>query len=138
MQYKTTLAQVAAKWMPDLRLGESRAVHALTDEKRASLDLSPDGLRTMIQNVDAALLSEQNPYRRKVIKAARNGLNELASGAPAPSNWAPIWDVFCYWPAAEEVIQKRPPPDPEWINLTPAERLRRAVSPKSRKPHFYP
>lgn len=133
--YTTTLSKVAAKWHPKTNLGEIHAVTRLTNEKIATLDLSPTGLQAMIQHIDRVLPDETHIYRLKVFTEARAGLAQMAAGAPAPSNWAPIWDAFAYWPAAEEIIATRPPLTPEQIAgraLTPLERLAHATA---RRPH---
>lgn len=139
MIHKTTLGQVAAKWHPATRLGEFHAVSRLTDAKIRALDLSPSGLQTMIRAAEALLEGEEHLYRRKRITDARKGLTQLASGSPAPDDWHPIWDVFGYWPAAEEIITNRPPPTDEelaWRAMTPIERLKIVADAwGARKPH---
>jgi hypothetical protein len=133
--YGTTLAKAAAKWYPSINLAESNAVMRLTNQKIAAFDLSPAGLQAMIGHIDRILPDETHLYRLKIFKEARAGLAEMAAGAPAPSRWAPIWDVFAYWPAAEEIIAARPPLTPEqeeWLALSPLERLKRITT---RKPH---
>ena len=105
MAYSTTLAKAAAKWSPDVPYWR---VQALTQKKIEALDFSPEGLQAMIRHIDAALVGDRAIFnRRKVFTEARAGLAQKAAGASAPSDWFPIWDVFGYWAAAEEVIAAR-------------------------------
>lgn len=104
MTYSTTLSKAAAKWSPDVPYW---TVQALTQKKIEALDFSPQGLQAMIRHIDAALPNETHLHRLKVFTEARAGLAQMAAGAPAPSDWFPIWDVFGYWAAAEEVIAAR-------------------------------
>lgn len=126
MPEKTTLGKVMAKWMPDTWLSEFPAVMELHRRKAAAMDLSPPGIQAMLTQAETLLQGEDNLSRRATITAARKCLQQLASGAPEPDDWFPIWDVFCYWPAAEEIIAARPAPTPEeeaWSRMTPLERL---------------
>lgn len=127
---KATLGKIMAKWMPDTRFDEFHAVMELHRRKAAAMDLSPPGIQAMLTQAEALLQGEDNLSRRATITAARKSLQQLASGAPEPDDWFPIWDVFCYWPAAGEIIAARPAPTPEaeaWNRMTPIERLAKIV-----------
>lgn len=104
MAYSTTLAKAAAKWSPGVPYWR---VQGTAQKKIEALDFSPQGLQAMIRHIDAALVGETHLHRRKVFTEARAGLAQMAAGASAPSDWFPIWDVFGYWAAAEEVIAAR-------------------------------
>lgn len=122
--YETTLAKVAAKWTPPLGLGEMRETFALRRKKIAALDFSPTGVQAMLEQIDALLMGEVNLSRCRTLTDARTGLQgAFEDGRPLTHLWA-IFDVFGFWPAADEVLARRVPVPP----VSREESLRRLAA----------